>query len=352
MNAVAWKRRGMDFLAAAALLIVTTAFKLLLPAAINRQAPFVLYLTNVVLCTLLRGSLCGILCVVGTMVTYWHYFLPIDLTPSENLWLLLLRILEWLWIVGLCARARHSFLVQQKVLQSRDQLFALASHELRNPLQGITLGLQLMKPEHPDQVLQTRNILDRQVKKLTLLVDDLLDTARIHAGKLSLHREHLDLCPVVQDIVERFHCPQIEFQRPAEIWGWWDRMRIDHILTNLLSNAIKYGRGKPIRVQVLGGSHHARLIVQDQGVGMTREQLARAFIPFDRLGAENSPYPGCGLGLWIVHEIVQSKGGKISLFSEPKVGTTVVVELPLQPFERSKSLLFLERLRTSQTVLG
>jgi signal transduction histidine kinase len=350
-NHVPWKRYGLDLLSAAVVIGGITAFKMLFPQDINIRAPFVFYLSAVVLTTLLRGTLCGLLCVFFTAIATWFLFTPKDLSDHHNALLLALRVVEWLWIVAICTRARNSFLMQQRILQSRDQLFALASHELRNPLQAIYAGLSLVQRELPpkgvapqstipsnvDIVMRGMNIMDRQVKKMIVLVDDLLDAARIHAGKLNLHRERLDLCAVVQDVVERFHCPQIEFYCPGEIWGMWDRIRVDQILTNLLSNAIKYGRGKTIRVEALRDHLYARIVVQDQGIGMTRAQQERAFIPFERLGAENSGLPGSGLGLWIVHEIVQSKGGRLTLFSEPDVGTTFAVELPfLHPPQHAK----------------
>jgi signal transduction histidine kinase len=342
-----WSRWSFDILSANVLTLGVTALRLLFPEDLNKRAPFLFYLSTVVISTLLRGTLCGLTTMLGAGLASWYFFLSDEKAIPSHILLMGARMIEWFWVIWVCARARRTFLLQQRVLQSRNQLFALASHELRNPLQAISAGLFLFKQDHaPMTELMTRglNIVDRQVKRMIVLVDDLLDAARIHAGKLHLNRERLDLCSVVQDVVERFNSPQIQFYYCTEIWGLWDRLRVDQIVTNLLSNAMKYGRGNPIRVEVLLNHHHARIVVQDRGIGMDRFQLERAFIPFDRLGAEKSPHQGYGLGLWIVHEIVQSKGGQITLFSEPSVGTTVAVELPLVPPEHHQPQRFLKKL--------
>ena len=112
--------------------------------------------------------------------------------------------------------------------------------------------------------------------------------------------------------------------------GRWDAGRLHQILDNLLSNAVKYGRNKPIEVIVSALADKARLEVRDQGIGVAAEDQARIFERFER-AASDRHFAGFGLGLWIVRRIVEAMGGRISVTSEPGVGSVFQVDLPRQP---------------------
>jgi signal transduction histidine kinase len=114
----------------------------------------------------------------------------------------------------------------------------------------------------------------------------------------------------------------------AGVVGRWDRLRVDQVITNLLSNAIKYGPGRPVEVdlQKLGGS--VRLVVRDHGIGISAQDQTRVFERFER-AVSVQHYGGFGLGLWISRQIVEGLGGTIAVHSEPGLGSTFVVELPV-----------------------
>jgi signal transduction histidine kinase len=113
----------------------------------------------------------------------------------------------------------------------------------------------------------------------------------------------------------------------------FDPLRIEQVIANLLTNAIKYGRGKPIEVSVGRADHKVRLAVRDQGIGVPAEEQGRIFDRFTRAVSVRE-YGGLGLGLFISKQIVDAHGGSIRVDSQPGLGATFVVELPL---ERARS---------------
>ena len=113
---------------------------------------------------------------------------------------------------------------------------------------------------------------------------------------------------------------------PAPV-GHWDRSRIDQVVANLLSNAIKYGEGRPIEVEVRAGERAAWISVRDHGIGIAPEDFGRLFDRFERCVSPRN-YGGLGLGLFIVREIVDMHGGRVTVTSAPGEGSTFTVELP------------------------
>jgi signal transduction histidine kinase len=221
----------------------------------------------------------------------------------------------------------------------RDSLISLASHELRTPLTSLQLRVQLLaRNARADTLSKDRFSRDaagaeEQVKRMALLVDDLLDISRIMSGRLRLDVEDVDLGGFVREVVERYPEPQRELVdvrvEGDPIVGRWDRMRIDQIVSNLLSNALKYGENNPIEITVGREADRARLVVRDHGVGIAASDLPRIFERFERAAARH--VGGFGLGLWIVRQVVDALDGTIAVESRLGSGSVFIVELPLQP---------------------
>jgi signal transduction histidine kinase len=178
---------------------------------------------------------------------------------------------------------------------------------------------------------------DRQVGRLTTLINDLLDVTRFTSGRLAFQPEPLDVATLAAEVVEQFREEALRAgitialdASPAP--GRWDRSRLDQVLTNLLTNAIKFGAGRPIEVAVRGQADTVRLTVTDHGIGIAPDDQAIIFDRFERaVSARN--YGGFGLGLWIVHQIVTAMGGTITVDSVVGQGSTFTVILPQQPPE-------------------
>jgi signal transduction histidine kinase len=230
----------------------------------------------------------------------------------------------------------------RQAIGARDAFLSIASHELRNPLS--TLGLQAQRlsrliARDPgrgplDALARGTDKIAEQTRRLDRMIGLLLDVSRIATDHLDLDLQEVDLMTVVTDVIE---CFDEESARTGSaisvtaddrsVTGRWDPMRLDQIVTNLVGNAVKYGAGRPIQVEVARAYDRARVIVQDQGIGIAREQQPRLFQRFERLVDRDSP-AGLGLGLWITRRLVEAMGGSIAVESELGRGARFIVELP------------------------
>ena len=231
---------------------------------------------------------------------------------------------------------RHALEQALASLRQREDLFAFAAHELRTPLTPLMLHLQaLLRSVDRDPALLQRSLIiaEAQVKRLTALVEQFLDVARVRAGRLAIEPKEVDLCEIVRTVAERFslECARsetpIDIACPEPVIGRWDPLRLDQIATNLISNAVKYGAGSPVFVSVRACETHATLTVIDHGRGIPAEHLARIFDRFERANTDARVH-GSGLGLWIVRQLAEAHGGVADVISEAGRGATFIVQLP------------------------
>ncbi len=227
--------------------------------------------------------------------------------------------------------------------RAKTQLLSRVSHELRTPLNAVLGFGQLLES---DPALSARHRLwTRQIvasgEHLLGLVDDVLDVSAAEAGRLNLSCGAVELRsalheawamlavagpPVSLRLDDAAHAPPL--------WVHADARRLKQVLSNLLSNAIKYNRpGGDIRVAMRRVDGEAadpagvELRIADTGHGMSAEQLARLFHPFERLGAQHTAVPGTGLGLALSKQLLEAMGGHIEASSEPGVGSTFTLRL-------------------------
>ena len=233
----------------------------------------------------------------------------------------------------------------QQSVRVRDEFLSIASHELKTPVTALHLQLQSVlraaargpRPDGKDLALIKISRAETQLMRLTRLIDNLLDVSRITAGRLDFEPEEVDLAQVVRESVERLReeaarvGTPIVFNTDTPVQGFWDRLRLEQVVTNLLTNAVKYGNRHPVelRVEALPGNR-ARLTVQDRGIGISPENQARIFERFERAVSDRQ-YGGLGLGLWITRQIVTALEGEIFVQSAAGEGSVFTVELPLQP---------------------
>jgi two-component system, LuxR family, sensor kinase FixL len=224
-------------------------------------------------------------------------------------------------------------------VRSRDEFLSMASHELRTPvttlqlqLQTLRRGLEKMKEAAPARVVDRMATLERQTSRIAVLVAELLDLSRMRLGRFELKVEEVDLAELAREAVERLRgeaerarC-ELSLRVESPVTGWWDRLRLEQLVTNLVTNALKFGGEKPVVVTIDGDDERAWITVEDRGIGIAPQDQSRVFGRFERAApAEN--YGGLGLGLYIAREIVEAHGGTIALESTPGVGTTFTVEL-------------------------
>ncbi|WP_288381894.1 ATP-binding protein [uncultured Massilia sp.] len=214
--------------------------------------------------------------------------------------------------------------------QVKDEFLAMLGHELRNPLSPIVASLDLMDMRGEASSARERTIMRRQVNHLRRLVDDLLDVSRIASGKLQVELSPVNLADIVRHAVTAFPAARVALAAPDALWVRGDESRLTQVLNNLLSNAARFGKDS-IDVALDSRDGMARLLVSDDGAGMSAAMLERIFDPFFQ-----APQPlarhtgGLGLGLAIVRRIVELHGGSVKAYSEGEgKGSRFEVWLPL-----------------------
>ncbi len=227
---------------------------------------------------------------------------------------------------------------------AKTRFLSSMSHELRTPLnavQGFAQMIQLELPDHPNESnfkQYTDEILSAS-DHLCLLVDDILDLARIEAENTELRLETVDARRIMSECIELIrpqaseHNLHLESHLPeGALLVQAEPRRLRQILLNLLSNAIKYNRPYGhLSLSYKITAESLRLIVEDTGYGISEEKQAQLFKPFQRLGHENSNIKGTGIGLVLSRELAEMMNGRLDFNSEPGIGSTFWVELPFSP---------------------
>lgn len=221
--------------------------------------------------------------------------------------------------------------------RAKDEFLAMLGHELRNPLAPIVTALQIMKLRGAPETKE-RTTLERQVKHLVRLVDDLLDISRVIRGLIDLHRERLSLRDLITKAIE-MASPMIEQKQhqlsvdlPADLFVDGDAVRLAQVFANLLTNAARYtpARGQ-IAVSASGHGDRIYVRVRDNGNGIAAEQLESIFELFVQGGDNNVARSGGGLGigLALARNLLDLHGGSVSAKSDGLgMGSTFTVELP------------------------
>jgi protein-histidine pros-kinase len=218
----------------------------------------------------------------------------------------------------------------------KDEFLAMLAHELRNPLAALRTGLAVLdKAGNQDRLLAgTRDVMSRQLRQLSRMVDDLLDVSRVSTGKVALHRETVDLAELIARcvaMVAKTGAAHHEITvRTQPLLVDADPMRLEQVVTNLLTNAIKYTpSGGAISVTARRAGETAVISVEDTGVGMTPDLVERVFDLFvqGERGLARSE-GGLGIGLTLVKRLVEMHGGSVTAASEgPGRGSRFTVRL-------------------------
>jgi PAS domain S-box-containing protein len=221
----------------------------------------------------------------------------------------------------------------------KDEFLAMLAHELRNPMSALWFALSLLRSANPDPVAHERalEVMDRQMRHLRRLVDDLLDIARLSRGKLTLKLERLDLNEPVRRAIETAPATEKRHELAASygpalpVFG--DATRLEQIVLNLVTNARKYtdaGGRIGVTLAASADGREAVLTVSDSGIGIPADKLESIFEPFVQITSTiDRAQGGLGLGLALVRELAMLHGGRVRAESELGRGTRIVVTLPL-----------------------
>ncbi len=225
---------------------------------------------------------------------------------------------------------------------AKDKFLSIVSHELKTPLTSLKGMTQLFRRqlEHTDSTeMVSRGLedMERSIRRMEVLVNDLLDTSLIETNMFVLHRKRCDLVELCRHLLDEYTAgagPTLTFEmlgEPIEVEV--DADRISQVLIHLLSNAHKYSpKGSPITVTLQQAGYEAIISVRDMGVGIPEEMLPQIFELFYRapgIEVQTGSCAGLGLGLYISRKLIERHGGHIDVQSSPGNGCTFSVVLPL-----------------------
>ncbi len=233
--------------------------------------------------------------------------------------------------------ARRQLESVQRQMRLQDDFVSTVSHELRTPLgfiKGYSTSL-LRQDAHWDEKTQREflSIIDEETDRLTHLIEDMLESARLQSHTVKFKFQPLRLDALVRDVTTRIHAyrPQLQidldFDVVPPILG--DSVQLAQVFENLFSNAIKYTVGSPLRISMRRAPASLRVAFADQGPGIPEEYLPFIFERFYRVPADSTA-TGTGLGLYICKQIILAHHGKIWAESELDKGTTFFIELPVE----------------------
>lgn len=222
---------------------------------------------------------------------------------------------------------------------AKDRFIALTTHELRTPLSALIASAEILKLglyDSPKQMLEFIDMIFEQGQQLQDLVNDILDFAKIQAGKMDFYIEENDTLPLVEDVVRQFesmaeaNAVALKIERPAfSTKCYFDEMRLRQVISNIVNNAIKYNRsGGSVRVHFAEHADHLRILIEDTGKGIPVDQFDKVFNEFETIGNVAQHHKGTGLGMPISHKLMTGMGGKIAFISEFGKGSTFWMEIP------------------------
>ena len=246
-------------------------------------------------------------------------------------------------------RVQESMLAEQRESErQKDEFLSIVSHELKTPLTPLKalaqlLRLRLRRHREDGRELDLESLdsnlrtIERQVDRMSGLVNDLLEVSRAGQGRFELQQQEFDLIPVVHEVVQRYREISAEEGRitfavkaPGALRITGDAMRIEQALTNLVGNAVKYSpSGGEIRIAVDARGDEVAFLVVDNGIGIPAEDLPTLARPFARGSRRARTFSGMGIGLYLARLVAEGHGGSLALASagEDK-GTTVTMTLP------------------------
>lgn len=220
-------------------------------------------------------------------------------------------------------------------LRTNEMFMAILSHDLRNPLNSMLTGTELVRRlSNDEKVLKAVDRIQRSGKRMTEIIESMLDLTRARlGGGITLTLGPCDLGEVAQQVAAE-HQPEpphpgVIVTEQGDLNGVWDKGRLAQVLSNLIGNALSHGEASaPVRVRLDGtSSDHVRVTVTNAG-SMPASVRARIFDPFSRSPERRSSENGLGLGLYIVEQLVQTHGGSVCVEDDVEDQTTFAIRLP------------------------
>lgn len=220
--------------------------------------------------------------------------------------------------------------------EKKNEFLSILGHELRNPLASMSLSLELLSKQLPedDNILR---IMMNGTNTMSRLLDDLLDLNRISQNRIDLEKETIDIKQVLEDVVKTYESMikkndlKVDLSVDNQLPVLGDRIRLEQIFTNLLINSVKYSpRGGYISIQA---NHHGggvQVEVKDNGIGLSESLLEKIFEPFYQVKQQDQVTQGLGIGLALVKKLAELHGGTVKAYSEGlNKGSAFTITLPM-----------------------
>ena len=223
---------------------------------------------------------------------------------------------------------------QEREIQYRDRFLGILGHDLRNPINSISVGASLLAEQGLNEAQQrTVARIQRSTLRLDRMVTDILDFARGRMGSpMPLTLSPANLAALVREVVDEVRSThsglEIQYDTNGDLSGQWDSERVKQMASNLLMNAVQHGTGNKVIVTTNGDQESVLLEVHNEGPPIAKEMIGTIFDPLVRAENPDRNMIGLGLGLFIVKEIVSAHSGTISVNSTQDAGTTFSVRLP------------------------
>ncbi|HEX5692033.1 MAG TPA: HAMP domain-containing sensor histidine kinase, partial [Roseiflexaceae bacterium] len=226
-------------------------------------------------------------------------------------------------------------------LRERDAFLSIASHELKNPLTSLLGRAQLMqrrlsRTADGARAAEDAELIIGQARRISALLNDMLDMSRLESGQFEVERTPLDLATLIRGAVSELQASTTSHELrvcdpPAPLIVAGDAVRLEQVFTNLLGNAVKYSPdGGNVTISMGADGNQALVSISDTGLGIPPEALPQLFKRFYRVMRDDAQHiSGSGIGLYVVKEIVTGHGGTIEVASAVGAGSTFTVRLPL-----------------------
>jgi len=337
-------RAAVAYSVAAVSLLLATLFRFLLDPVLGDHLSFSFYFLAVAVAAWTGGVwpalvTAALSCLVAEFF-FTHPQFSFQISAVEELISMLLFIAVSVVIGILSEISLRALERASRAEQAKDEFLATLAHELRSPLSVIHYANSLQRAASTDESADHSEMIDRQVRRLNSMIQELLDISRVARGKIHLDRQQIDAAAVVEGALERArplmdsreHVVEVDVS-PEAMPLYADQARLEQVLSNLLTNAAKYTpNGGHISISVQPVDDSVVFTVRDNGIGISRDMLPVVFDMFVQADPQ-SPVAeeGLGIGLALVKHLVELHGGSVRASSEGRnCGSEFVVTLPLQ----------------------
>ncbi|WP_322101608.1 hybrid sensor histidine kinase/response regulator [Paraburkholderia sp. J41] len=222
----------------------------------------------------------------------------------------------------------------RQMLEANEMLMAVLSHDLRTPLSAVMVSAEyLMRASTDEKIVTVGRRIENCGRRMTRMVEQLLNLARLQGGRLPLRRTTVQLDALSQSVIDEFAARHAEgrvtLERSGDVTGYWDADLIAQAISNLVSNALTHGEaGTPVHVRVRGESASEALISVSNRGAIAAEVVPLLFDAYSAATRAGHQGSGLGLGLHIVRLIARSHGGEVSVTSNERDGTAFTIRLP------------------------